>query len=98
LCSVMMSDSRIWIDNSANGPVGRQRRRRAWMLHSIFEASNNSIRSKCNLHFCIAQLPMVLAIAPARPVFFDGDFGVADRDHAEQQRAAESADHGAERH
>jgi hypothetical protein len=39
-----------------------------------------------------------LPLAPAHRLAFDGDFGVADRDHAEQERAAEPADRGAERH
>jgi hypothetical protein len=33
-----------------------------------------------------------LTIAPAGRLPLDGDFGVAHRDHAEQQRAAEPAD------
>ena len=39
-----------------------------------------------------------LPVPPARRLPFDGDFGVADRDHPEQQRAAEPADRGPQRH
>src|SRR5258706_1145376 len=39
-----------------------------------------------------------LAIVPPPRLLFDGDFGIADRGHAEQQRTAEPADDGAERH
>ena len=38
------------------------------------------------------------AVAPARGLPLEGDFGIADRDHAEQQRAAEPADRRTQRH
>ena len=34
----------------------------------------------------------------AHRLAFDGDFGVSDRDHAEQQGAADTADRGAQGH
>src|SRR5882757_10970915 len=43
-------------------------------------------------------VPPLLPVAAARGLLFDGYFGVTDRDHAEQQRAAQSADRGAKRH
>src|SRR6478735_476203 len=39
-----------------------------------------------------------LTVMTARRHPFVGDFGVANRDHAEQQGAADGADRGAERH
>jgi hypothetical protein len=57
---------------SANGP---DRRRRAWLLISIFEASNNGIWSKHNPHFCIAQMradSVDLAPETWTPVFGKG--------------------------
>ena len=45
-----------------------------------------------------AKLDQALDVVAARRLLFDGDFGVADRHHAEQQRAAEPADDSTKRH
>src|SRR5438094_692089 len=50
------------------------------------------------LHCTNADWFPELAVAPARRLLFERDFGIADRDHPEQQRAAQPADRGAERH
>jgi hypothetical protein len=45
-----------------------------------------------------AKLDRALAVVAARRLLLDGDFGIADRHHAERQRAAEPANNGAKRH
>jgi hypothetical protein len=49
------------------------------------------------LHKC-GRFHRFLPVEAAYGLLFDGYRGVADRDHAEQQRAAKSADRGSQRH
>jgi hypothetical protein len=46
----------------------------------------------------LARNPEVLVITAAHRLAFDGDFSVTNRQHGEQQRAAESTDRCAQRH
>ena len=49
------------------------------------------------LHKC-RLLARILALAAVHRLLLQRDFGVTDRDHPEQEPAAQSADRGAERH
>src|SRR6266576_3108724 len=47
---------------------------------------------------CTNAVESPSTVAPPARLLLEGDFGVADRDHAEGECAAEPADHGAQRH
>src|SRR5712671_943435 len=99
LCSVMISDFPALDLRSASGLASLA----PWpecctqyLKLQIVPFARNAIAIFA-LHKC-GMLARILALAAVHRLLLQRDFGVTDRDHPEQERAAQSADRGAERH
>jgi hypothetical protein len=67
-----------------------------YLVLQILPLARNAIGNFA-LHGC-GQAAADLPAVAAHRLLFERDFGVADRDHPEQERAAQPADRGPERH
>jgi hypothetical protein len=73
-------------------------RARLYRVLEIMAPARIPISAMMSADQCKIMTGPDLPVVPARGLAFDGDFGVAESHHAEQQRAAEPTDHGAKRH